>query len=306
LLVFIAYLSQLYSPIRGLARLSTTIYSASAGAERIIELLDSEPAVRERPHAVRLARPVGAVEFDAVSFRYPGAERDALEDLTLAVGPGETLAFVGRTGAGKSTVAKLLLRFYDPGSGTVRLDGHDLRGLKLHSLREAIALLLQETLVLHGTVRENIAYGKPGATDAEVLAAAEAAGAHEFVSRLPEGYETLVGERGRRLSGGQRQRIAIARAMIRDAPVLILDEPTTGLDAEAGRRLLEPLRRLIGGRTTIVISHNLLVAREATAIIVLDAGRAVECGCHEELLERGGLYAALSRAHRGAADPAFA
>ena len=297
LLAFLAYLSQLYSPIRGLSRLTGTIYSASAAAERIVEFLDQEPAVRERPDARPLRRPVGVVEFDRVGFAYPGAARTALDDLSFAVGPGEMVALVGASGGGKTTAAKLLLRFYDPARGRILLDGHDLRTLRLDDLRNAIALLLQETLVFDGAVAENIAYGRPDATRADVVRAARAADAHEFVSSLPEGYETTVGQRGRRLSGGQRQRIAIARALVRDAPVLVLDEPTTGLDAESSRRILEPLQRLMSGRATIVVSHNLLTVHEATEIVVLDDGRVVERGTHEQLLDARGAYARLSGLH---------
>ncbi|MDQ3509432.1 MAG: ABC transporter transmembrane domain-containing protein [Actinomycetota bacterium] len=272
LLVFLVYLSMLYKPIKGFSSLLNAYYAASDGAERIIEFLDEKPSVVEREDAVALEGAEGHVELDGVSFYYPDTEAPALEEVSASVGPGEVLALVGPSGAGKSTVAKLLLRFYDPESGAVRLDGRDLRDLTLRSLRENVAVLLQETLVFDGTIRENIAYGKPGATEAEIKEAAEAADADDFIRALPKGYDTVIGQKGRLLSGGQRQRVAIARAMIRNAPVLILDEPTTGLDAESGGKVMDPLRRLMSGRTTIVISHNLLTVREATKILVLEDG----------------------------------
>jgi ATP-binding cassette subfamily B protein len=293
LLVFLLYLSQLYGPIRGISSLLNAFYAASAGAERVIEFLDRRPSVEDHPWARPLPSARGIVEFDSVSFRYPGAPREVLKDLSFRVSPGETLALVGPSGAGKSTVAKLLLRFYDPDAGTVRLDGHDLRDLTLRSLRDGVAVLLQETLVFDGTVRENIAYGRDGATGEEIVAAARAADAHEFIVSLPEGYDTVVGQKGRLLSGGQRQRIAIARAMVRDAQVLVLDEPTTGLDVESGEKVLGPLRRLMSGRTTIVISHDLMTVREASEIVVLEDGRVAERGSHADLLERRGVYARL-------------
>ncbi|MFF2517826.1 ABC transporter ATP-binding protein [Streptomyces sp. NPDC058086] len=297
LLVFLALIGKLYSPIRDLSRLGSTFYTASASAERIIELLDQRPQVVESADAHRIGRARGEVEFDGVSFRYPGTPGSALSEVSFHVSPGESLALVGASGAGKSTAAKLLLRFYDPDRGAVRLDGSDLRDLALSDVRESLAVVLQETLVFHGTVRENIAYGRPGATDAEIVAAARAADAHDFIRLLPDGYDTMVGQRGRTLSGGQRQRLAIARAMIRDAPVLLLDEPTTGLDARSGMRVMDPLRRLMAGRTTVVISHNLLTVRDATRIVVLDHGRVLETGTHDDLLARGGAYAGLHRLH---------
>ncbi len=273
LLVFLAYLSSLYSPIRRLGRLSGTVWAAAAGAERIAELLEQRPSVAEAPRARQLGRAEGLIQFRDVSFRYPGATQDALSSVSFRVQPGETLALVGPSGSGKSTIAKLLLRFYDPSAGEILLDREDLRELGLGSLRENIALLLQESLVFDGTIRENIAYGKPGASEREIVAAARAADAHEFISALPAGYEERTGQRGRRLSGGQRQRIAIARAIIRDSPILILDEPTTGLDDASTERILVPLRRLMSGRTTIVISHNQMTLGDATSIVTVGAGR---------------------------------
>jgi ATP-binding cassette subfamily B protein len=295
LIAFLAYVGQLYSPVRGLSRLSNTAFAAAASAERIAELLEARGTVRERPHPVRLARARGVVELDGVSFRYPAANRPAVRSVSFCAEPGETIALVGPSGAGKSTLAKLLLRFYDPTRGRVLLDGHDLRDLALGDVRENVTLLLQETLVFDASVRENIAFGSHD-NDA-VLAAARAVDVDAFVRLLDDGYETSMGQRGRLFSGGERRRIAIARALVRDAPVLVLDEPTTSLDPEAQQRVLEPLRRLMEARTTIVVSHDLLTVRDASRILVLDDGEIVEEGTHDDLVSRGRLYTRLWRLH---------
>jgi ATP-binding cassette, subfamily B, bacterial len=302
MLVFVAYLTQLLGPVRQLGSLANRYFRALAGAERVIELLDERPRVVDRSAARRLGRARGGLELERVSFTYPGAGEPALRELSLAISPGETLALVGRSGAGKSTLARLLVRLYDPDRGAIRLDGDDLRDLRLDSLRENVSILFQEALVMRGTVAENIAFGSPAASREQIESTAQAAGADEFIAELPDGYETDVGERGRRLSGGQRQRVAIARALLADAPVLVLDEPTTGLDAAAHQRLLGPLRTLIAGRTAIVVSHDLLTVRDADRIAVLDRGRLVELGAHDELLADGGPYARLWSLH-GARAP---
>src|SRR5690349_13742151 len=258
LLVFMAYLAQLYGPIRAFSGLATTAYTASAGAERIIEILDEHPAVTDPTHPRPVGRLHGALHVDTVSFTYPGADHPSLVDLRFTLAPGQKLAVVGASGAGKTTLTKLLLRFYDPDTGRITLDGIDLRHMALSDLRRNLAVVLQETLVFDATIRDNILWGRPDARERDIIAAATAADAHQFITALPEGYDTRIGQRGRMLSGGQRQRLAIARAMIRNAPVLLLDEPTTGLDAGATERVLAPLRRLMHGRTSLIISHNLL------------------------------------------------
>jgi ABC-type multidrug transport system fused ATPase/permease subunit len=297
LLVFIAYVTQLFTPVRQLASQYNLIAGATAGAERVIEFFDYRPTVVDAPGAVPLPPATGLVEFDSVSFRYPGTEKNAVEDVSLRVEPGETVALVGDSGAGKSTLTKLLLRFYDVQGGAIRVDGKDVREVQVGSLRDNIAVLMQEAFVFEGTIRENIRYGRPDASEEEIVRAAQAADADDFIASLPEGYDTLVGQKGRRLSGGQRQRIAIARAMIREAPILVLDEPTTGLDVGSGERIMHPLDNLMRGRTTIIISHNLVTAGRADRIVVMKNGTIVEVGSPTELTAQGGEFARLRRLH---------
>jgi ATP-binding cassette, subfamily B, bacterial len=294
LLAFAAFIGYLYPPVRSLGQLGLTVTAATAGAERIAEILDADPAVRD-PAAPVPAWPVrGWIGFHGVTFRYPGAARASLRDVTFTAGPGELVLVTGASGAGKSTLSKLLTRFYDPEAGVISLDGVPLTDLPLEFVRENVALLPQQTLVLNGTIRENIECGRPGATDTEIEQAARAAAAHGFITALPEGYDTHIAPGTAALSGGQLQRVAIARAMLRAAPVLVLDEPTTGLDSVAARRIVQPLRRLMSGRTTVMITHDLSLAPDADRVLVVDEGRLVDSGTHDELMRRCPLYARLN------------
>jgi ATP-binding cassette, subfamily B, bacterial len=302
--LFVAYVAMIFKPLETLAYTAAAVQNAGAGARRVLTVLDAAPDVTDAPGARDLpGRAEGRIAFESVSFSYRTG-RPVLRDVNLEVAANSTIALVGLSGAGKTTLASLIPRFYDPTNGRVTLDGHDLGALTLKSLRQNIALVTQEPILFGTSVRENIAYGRPEATQTEIEAAARAAGAHEFIEQLPEKYGTQLAERGATLSSGQRQRLAIARAFLKDAPVLILDEPTSALDAETEERLLQTLQELMKGRTTLIIAHRLSTVRFADRIIVLQDGRIVESGPHGELLAHGGIYARLHQLQFGEVETA--
>ena len=292
LILFILYLGKMYKPMQELSKMTDAYSKAAVGYERIREVLETEGEVKDLPKARGAPHLKGQIEFEKVSFNYQ-SDHPILKNVSFKIEPGQVAALVGPTGAGKTTIISLIPRFYDPSSGRVKIDGFDIRGFKQQSLRQQISFVLQETLLFHGPIWNNIAYGKPEATRSEILHAAELANAHEFIEKMPEGYSTILGERGVTLSGGQRQRIAIARAIIRDTPILILDEPSSGLDAASEKLVFEALDRLLQNKTSIVIAHRLSTIRRADIIFVVKDGEIIESGKHEQLSRSGGLYSEL-------------
>jgi ABC-type multidrug transport system fused ATPase/permease subunit len=294
LTVFLSYLNKFFKPVQDLATMTNTIAQAAVGVDRIRGILDADDIIPERPDAREVATLAGDIEFEHVAFAYT-ADAPVLKDVSFKIKAGQLVGVVGPTGGGKSTIVSLIPRFYDPASGVVKIDGVDVRDYKFGSMRDQIGYVLQETVLFEGTVRDNIAYGRKGVTEEQIIEAAKLANADEFIARMPHGYDTMVGERGETLSGGQRQRIGIARAVIRNNPILILDEPTAALDTESERLVIDALEKLMKGRTVITIAHRLSTIRDANKIIVLKDGVVAEEGTHDELIARGGVYSELYR-----------
>lgn len=295
LVAFLGYVVGLFGPVQGLSGVYGTLQRASAAIGEIFAILDVQEHLGDAPDATDLDEVRGEIAFEDVRFRYPGSDRAQLEGVTLAIAPGQTVAIVGPSGSGKSTLTALLMRFYDPDAGCVRIDGRDVRTIRQSSLRRSIGVVLQDPLLFQDTIRNNIRYGRPDAADADVERAARAACAHDFVTALPDGYETMAGERGARLSLGERQRVTIARALLKDPAIVVLDEATSALDAESEALVQEALEALLRGRTTLVIAHRLATVVSADRIVVLRSGRITESGSHAELVRLDGYYASLVR-----------
>jgi ABC-type multidrug transport system fused ATPase/permease subunit len=295
LTVFLSYLAQFFKPVKDLATMTNTIAQTAVGVDRIQAILNASDMIPEKEDAIDPGPLKGKIEFEKIVFGYNKDAR-VLNEVSFEIGAGQMIGVVGPTGSGKSTIVSLIPRFYDPNAGRVTIDGHDLRDLTIRALRSQIAYVLQETVLFRGSVADNIAYGKGTATRDEIVAAAKLANADGFISQMPQGYDTLVGDRGDTLSGGQRQRIGIARAVIRDNPILILDEPTAALDSESEKLVMEALTRLMKGRTVITIAHRLSTIRDADKIVVLTQGVVAEQGSHEQLMALNGVYAGLYHA----------
>jgi ATP-binding cassette subfamily B protein len=303
LVVFILYLGKMYKPMQEISKMTDTYSKAAVGYERLREILDTDPEVKDLPKAKPAPKFRGEIEFDHVSFSYT-SESQTLKNVSFNIETGHVSALVGPTGAGKTSIISLLARFYDPDKGVIKIDGTNIKLFKQKSLRQQMSFVLQDTVLFHAPVWQNIAYGKPGSSRAEIIKAAEMANAAEFIEKLPTGYDTVLGERGMTLSGGQRQRIAIARAVIRNTPILLLDEPTSGLDSASEKLVFEALDRLMEGRTVVVIAHRLSTIQRADVIFVVDNGEIVERGKHEALMKQNGLYAELHNLQFKQEEPA--
>jgi ABC-type multidrug transport system fused ATPase/permease subunit len=294
LTVYLSYLTKFFKPVKDLATTTNAIAQAAVGVDRVRAILDTDAILPERPDAIEARFLKGDIVFDKVAFRYSD-DAPVLKDVSFRIEPGQLVGIVGPTGGGKSTVVSMIPRFYDPTSGVVKIDGRDVRDYKISSLREQIGYVLQDTVLFRGTILENIAFGRPSATREEIVEAARLANADDFIARMPKGYDTMVGERGSTLSGGQRQRIGIARVMVRNSPILLLDEPTAALDSESEKLVIEALERLMKGRTVVTIAHRLSTIRDADKIIVISGGVVAESGTHDELMALNGIYAELHR-----------